>query len=105
MCCVCVCVCVCWREGGSHDGAWLTCVRACFPNPPRRNPKLHRVEASTTLMSKALQKYGTAAGRKVVYYIDHGNPTSPQRLFNPKQRYVKDQSDVSKLATRPAQLG
>ena len=63
------------------------------------------IRASTTLMSKALQKYGGAAGRKIVYYIDHGNPTSPQRLFNPKQRYVTDASEVSKLATKPAQLG
>ena len=42
---------------------------------------------------------------QVVYYIDHGNPTSPPRLHNPHQYYVTDGSERSKLAARPDQLG
>lgn len=126
------------------------------------------IKNSTSAMSKALQKYGQQANKKIVYYIDHGrapavnvwpmiqsflpsapsrpllqhfilqinrdshtycgvhghwhcmycihsdggvagNPTSPQRMYNPKQYYVSSdmngQSDVSKLATKPSQLG
>jgi hypothetical protein len=67
------------------------------------------IRNSTTKMSAALKKYGAAAGKEIVYYIDHGNPTSPQRLFNPQQRFVSSreeaQSDVSKLAVLPDQLG
>ena len=67
------------------------------------------IRNSTTKMSAALKKYGAAAGKEIVYYIDHGNPTSPQRLFNPQQRFVsareEAQSDVAKLAVLPDQLG
>jgi hypothetical protein len=41
--------------------------------------------------------------------IDHGNPTSPQRMYNPHQRFVsgaeESQSNVAKLAVAPDQLG
>jgi len=63
------------------------------------------IRNSTTKMSAALKKYGAAAGKEIVYYIDHGNPTSPQRLFNPHQRFVSEQSDAAKLAITPNQLG
>lgn len=54
------------------------------------------IRNSTTHMSQALQKYAAAAGRDpVVYYIDHGNPTSPQRLYNPKQYYVGKGNNTS----------
>ena len=69
------------------------------------------IKNSTTTMSKALKRYSAAATppRNVVYYIDHGNPTSSMALFNPHQRFVgsdpQSASDVSKLATLPNQLG
>ena len=67
------------------------------------------IKNSTQKMAAALKKYGAAAGKEIVYYIDHGNPTSPQRMFNPRQRFVSDleesQSNVAKLAVRPDQLG
>jgi len=65
-------------------------------------------------MSAALRKHGGAQSppKKIVYYIDHGNPTSPQRLHNPQQYFVQEAldkematSDISKLAVTPAQLG
>ena len=63
------------------------------------------IRNSTTVMSAALARLGAAATppRKIVYYIDHGNPTSPQKLHNPKQYYIADttngRSDVSKVGT------
>ena len=67
------------------------------------------IRNSTGKMSAALEKYGAAAGREIVYYIDHGNPTSPQRMYNPHQRFVsvteESQSNVAKLAVTPDQLG
>lgn len=69
------------------------------------------IRNSTTIMSAALARLGAAATppRKIVYYIDHGNPTSPQKLHNPKQYYIADttngRSDVSKVAVTPDELG
>jgi hypothetical protein len=73
------------------------------------------IRRSTTLMSEALQ----ASGRDIVYYIDHGNPTSPQKVFNPFLHHVPtekagahpgtDDWNVAvgwnSLALKPAQLG
>jgi len=67
------------------------------------------IKNSTMKMAAALKKYGALAGKEIVYYIDHGNPTSPQRMFNPHQRFVSaaedSQSNVAKLAVMPDQLG
>lgn len=73
------------------------------------------IKHSATLMSKALEKYD------IVYYIDHGNPTSPQKVYNPKMNHVpthvpppsklipgsriwKDSVGMNSLALRPSQL-
>lgn len=45
-----------------------------------------------------------ATGKELVYYLDSGNPTSPQRVFNPKQRHVTDREALLKLATAPKEL-
>jgi hypothetical protein len=42
------------------------------------------IKRSTTLMSQGLQ----ATGKNILYYIDHGNPTSPQKIYNPFQHGV-----------------
>jgi hypothetical protein len=52
------------------------------------------IRNSTTKMSAALKKYGAVVGKEIVYYIDHGNPTSPQRMFNPRQRFVSVLEEV-----------
>ena len=41
---------------------------------------------------------------EVVYYLDSGNPTSPQRVFNPHQRHVTDNEALLKLAVKPSEL-
>lgn len=45
-----------------------------------------------------------AGGGQTVYYLDGGNPTSPQRLFNPHQRHVVYDEALAKLATSPDEL-
>eukprot|EP01065_Artemidia_motanka_P010782 TRINITY_DN15775_c0_g1_i1.p1 TRINITY_DN15775_c0_g1~~TRINITY_DN15775_c0_g1_i1.p1 ORF type:complete len:434 (+),score=126.46 TRINITY_DN15775_c0_g1_i1:57-1358(+) len=45
-----------------------------------------------------------AGGGKVVYYLDSGNPTSPQRVYNPHQRHVKNSEALHKLATSKREL-
>ena len=55
---------------------------------------------------------GQTAGRKIVYYLDSGNPTSPQRIFNPYSQGVPDYKDAMeiqqesylKLAVKPEEL-
>jgi hypothetical protein len=41
---------------------------------------------------------------KMVYYLDSGNPTSPQRVYNPHQHSVTDTEARLKLATSPKEL-
>jgi alpha-galactosidase len=45
-----------------------------------------------------------AGGGKMVYYLDSGNPTSPQRVFNPRQIHITDEQAKKKLATKPSEL-
>eukprot|EP00040_Diaphanoeca_grandis_P042491 m.265138 g.265138 ORF g.265138 m.265138 type:complete len:461 (-) comp60128_c0_seq1:287-1669(-) len=69
------------------------------------------IKTSTAKMSAALRKYAavTSPPKQIVYYIDHGNPTSPQTLYNPNHYFIADnaqsQSDISKQADTPEQLG
>merc|ERR1711871_117463 len=44
-------------------------------------------------------------GTPITYYLDTGNPTSPQRLFNPRNIGVTNKEALLKLATRPDELG
>jgi len=45
-----------------------------------------------------------AGGGEIVYYLDSGNPTSPQRVFNPRQIHISDKEAKKKLATKPSEL-
>eukprot|EP00047_Mylnosiga_fluctuans_P015312 m.45174 g.45174 ORF g.45174 m.45174 type:complete len:436 (-) comp5862_c0_seq2:55-1362(-) len=58
------------------------------------------IQNSTALMQASLN----ATGRPIVYYIDSGNPTSPQRTFNPHQHSVVSQEALQKLATSSQEL-
>jgi alpha-galactosidase len=69
----------CNTDCGIHDG--------CLQN-------------STKAMSDALY----ASGRPIVYYVDSGNPTSPQRVFNPHNRNVHNEECLVKVALRPREL-
>lgn len=41
---------------------------------------------------------------KVVYYLDHGNPTSPQRVFNPRNIHVRREEALLKVAVQASEL-
>lgn len=55
------------------------------------------IQESTAKMRKALD----GSGRKIVYYIDSGNPTSPQRVYNPANLGVTFDEALVKVATNP----
>jgi len=57
------------------------------------------LQNSTTKMSQTLNQ----TGRAIVYYIDSGNPTSPQRLWNPFQRSTPPQN-IIKVAEITSEL-
>ena len=46
----------------------------------------------------------TAGNGTVVYYLDSGNPTSPEKVFNPFAHRVVDAEARAKLAVRPSEL-
>ena len=58
------------------------------------------IQNSTHRMQQALN----ATGHKVFIYIDSGNPTSPQMMYNPKQYHVSDKEALYKLAVVPEEL-
>lgn len=45
-----------------------------------------------------------STGREIVYYLDNGNPTSPQRVYNPHNHHVMYEEAIIKVATRPEEL-
>lgn len=57
------------------------------------------MQNSTAAMRDGLN----ATGKPIVYYIDAGNPSSPSRVYNPKNHNVNPQ-DVIKIASDPSQL-
>lgn len=79
------------------------------------------IRHSTTLMSEALQAAAKALHREpIVYYIDHGNPTSPQKVYNPFLHHVptkvpinpvpgtqqwRDATGMNSQALTPSELG
>ena len=58
------------------------------------------IQNATARMHAALN----ATGIPIVYYIDAGNPTALQRVFNPHQHHVVDPSALDKLAVKPSEL-
>eukprot|EP01051_Picozoa_sp_SAG22_P016129 SAG22_NODE_2219_length_2823_cov_1.220999_2_plen_610_part_00 len=81
----------CGRDYGVHDGG---------------------LQNATERMRDGIWAAGLKAGRKIVYFLDSGNPTSPQRVFNPYQHGVPayadameiQQESLLKLATKPEEL-
>ena len=61
------------------------------------------LQNATRRMRDALWK-ASGDRRRIVYYLDSGNPTSPQKMYNPKQRGVAKQEWRLKLATAPQEL-
>eukprot|EP01060_Flectonema_neradi_P029220 TRINITY_DN3984_c0_g1_i1.p1 TRINITY_DN3984_c0_g1~~TRINITY_DN3984_c0_g1_i1.p1 ORF type:complete len:443 (+),score=78.64 TRINITY_DN3984_c0_g1_i1:42-1370(+) len=45
-----------------------------------------------------------ASNGTVVYALDHGNPVSPQRVFNPHNYDVTNKEAITKLATKPEEI-
>jgi hypothetical protein len=62
------------------------------------------LQAAVQRMRDGIFAAASNDSRSVVYYLDSGNPTSPQRVFNPYQRYVTNQEALKKLAVRPSEL-
>ena len=70
------------------------------------------LQNATERMRNGIWEAGQKAGRKIVYYLDSGNPTSPQRVFNPYQHGIPayndameiQQESLLKLATKPEEL-
>lgn len=58
------------------------------------------IQASTGRMRASLQ----ALSPYVIYYLDSGNPTSPQRVFNPHNRLVTNKEALVKVATHVDEL-
>ena len=69
----------CGRDYNVHDGSF---------------------QAAVSRMRDGIWAASQAAGRKVVYYLDSGNPTSPQRVFNPYSR----SAGLQKLHGDPARV-
>eukprot|EP00164_Ancoracysta_twista_P003251 GFYU01004338.1.p1 GENE.GFYU01004338.1~~GFYU01004338.1.p1 ORF type:complete len:461 (-),score=36.95 GFYU01004338.1:21-1370(-) len=44
------------------------------------------------------------AKKDIIYYLDHGNPTSPQRVFNPHNYHVSYDEALVKVATSKSEL-
>lgn len=59
------------------------------------------MQAAVARMRDALW---SSSNGTMVYYLDSGNPTSPQRVYNPRQIGVTDQESLKKLAIRPSEL-
>jgi alpha-galactosidase len=59
------------------------------------------LQAAVGRMREAIWKAG--AGR-IVYYLDHGNPTASQRVYNPRQWQVSDPEVLKKVASKPSEL-
>lgn len=59
------------------------------------------LQAAVTRMRDGLWEAGKG---KVVYYLDHGNPTSPQRVFNPRNIHVHSKEALQKVAVKPSEL-
>ena len=81
----------CGRDYSVHDGSF---------------------QAAVSRMRDAIWAAGQKAGRKIVYYLDSGNPTSPQRVFNPYGHGIPEyasameiqQESYLKLALKPEEL-
>lgn len=81
----------------------LLCADTCAETkPPHCGIHDGCMQNSTAAMRAAID----ATGRRIVYYVDSGNPTSPQMLYNPQQMGVaaSDYVDRGKLATSPREL-
>lgn len=59
------------------------------------------IQNATARMAKAIYEHGRG---ETVYYLDSGNPTSPQRVYNPYNRGVHDDEALLKVAVRPSEL-
>lgn len=59
------------------------------------------IQNSTYVMWNALD---TLTDRPIIYYIDSGNPTSPQRVYNPLNFHVTDPEAIYKLAINYTEL-
>ena len=59
------------------------------------------IQNSTYIMWNALD---TLTERPIIYYIDSGNPTSPQRVYNPLNYHVSDLEAIYKLAINYKEL-
>eukprot|EP01062_Namystynia_karyoxenos_P032056 TRINITY_DN23698_c0_g1_i2.p1 TRINITY_DN23698_c0_g1~~TRINITY_DN23698_c0_g1_i2.p1 ORF type:complete len:437 (+),score=147.73 TRINITY_DN23698_c0_g1_i2:72-1382(+) len=59
------------------------------------------LQNATERMREGIFKAGKG---RVVYYLDSGNPTSPQRVYNPHQRHVVNREALHKLAVTPREL-
>ena len=59
------------------------------------------LQNATRRMRDALWLHGDG---RIVYYLDSGNPVSPQKMFNPRNRGVTSLEWKLKLATEPAEL-
>jgi alpha-galactosidase len=66
----------CGRDYSVHDGSY---------------------QAAVSRMRDGIWAAGQAAGRKIVYYLDSGNPTSPQRVFNPYAHGIPDYRDAMEI--------
>ena len=81
----------CGRDFSVHDGSF---------------------QAAVSRMRDGIWAAGQKAGRKIVYYLDSGNPTSPQRVFNPYMHGIPEyasameiqQESYLKLALKPEEL-
>lgn len=62
------------------------------------------IQNATQVMGTALRAESLKAGRQVIFYLDHGNPVNPQKLYNPKNLFVTDEECLVKVATRPQEL-
>ena len=58
------------------------------------------LQNSTQLLSDGLRM----SSKDIVYYIDSGNPTSPQGVYNPHQYHVRNEQYLLKLAVVPGEL-
>lgn len=58
------------------------------------------LQDSTTKMSKALN----ATGVPVIYYIDAGNPTSGQKVYNPHHYHEGEKETLVKTGVTPSEL-
>lgn len=59
------------------------------------------LQNATIRMRDALYESGQG---KIIYYLDSGNPTSPQKMFNPHNRGVQNQEALQKLALKSEEL-